>query len=118
MAAGLPSGAMGAQLLATVALAPAGADSAAAMSAASRSAVTAALAEAGTASAAAAERTSRAWRIARRYRGDATEGNRSAPDVAGWTVAAGAAEVRRCPRRNITQPATPPASSAGISGRL
>ena len=51
---------------------------------------------------------------ARRYRGDATEGNRWALNLAGWT----ASERARCPRRNMTQPATPPASSAGISGRL
>ena len=49
------------------------------------------------------------------------EGNLAAPDLDEWTApggASGAVAGFRYPRRNIAQPATPPASSAGISGRL
>ena len=49
-------------------------------------------------------------RIRRRYPRAASEGKFSASILDGSTV--------RGPRANMTQPARPPASSAGISGRL
>ena len=62
-------------------------------------------------------------RIGRRYPRAAPEGKLSAPILDEDTAPGGASwssgEVaRRGPRTNITQPARPPASSAGISGRL